>query len=992
MGNDCEDLITDLYRRINQASMEAIPVAEWGKFYPKPWWSEEVRQSKVKRERLYQVYRRNKTYGNMIAWKKCRAEHKKLIRKNKRESWIQFVEKLKYGVHPSVIYEAIRRIKGQPPRKTHILIDNNQVYATVPEIAEQLAATFCRVSSDENYSPEFRAHKDTAEQEDISFESSNREEYNRPFTVEELEYNLSRTKNTSPGKDGIHYQMLKKMPPEAKKYLCKIFNRLWQTSYFPPQWNTAIVVPIHKPGKNHSNSSNYRPIALTSCICKLLERMINERLMDFMEMNRLFSNVQCGCRREKSTLDHLVRMESAVRNAFVLGEHQVSIFFDMEKAYDMTWRFGIMRDLHDLGLRGLLPKYIGKYLKERRFAVKVQNHYSNIYPQKNGVPQGSVLAVTLFAIKINEIAKLIPQNSRFISSLYVDDLQIGYRHSDLRVLKKELQRCLNRISDWTQRNGFKFSTTKTKAMHFTTLPGTHPHPDLKLHNLKIPYAETVKFLGLMWDTKLLWKNHIAKLRADCLKLVGMLKMITTQQWGSDQSSAMKVYRMYIRSKIDYGAPVYSSAAKSTLASLDTVITECLRIATGAFKTTPTETLHVLANEMTPQHRRQYLSLRYFYKIKSSISNPAKSQLIPLPYRRLFLNKGIVTPLNQKIQDMLDKYKLRKQFVKPEFSYRILNITQPTWSLESLSINMDLASFPKLVTPQEKYRQEYKRACEEKYKNWIKLYTDGSKREEGVGAAAVWNGGIRSAALPREASIFSAELYAITMAVRVIEELQGTQFVVFSDSSSVLKALMYKRNRHPVTRKLQHDIAHLKSRNKEVHLCWIPGHAGIQGNEEADRVAVDAAKRREQYIPVFYKDWYPVITQAIEEDWNHEWESKNQKMYEIKKKIGEWKGSKKRSRREEVVLNRLRSGHTRLTHGYLMENEGPRMPPICTFCRDAIMSVKHILLRCPSLGHERDRLRIFQGTINVTLEQLISDKAPVDQVMEFLRRINIYDAI
>ena len=174
--------------------------------------------------------------------------------------------------------------------------------------------------------------------------------------------------------------------------------------------------------------------------------------------------------------------------------------------------------------------------------------------------------------------------------------------------------------------------------------------------------------------------------------------------------------------------MYSSAAKSALAPLDTVMTECLRIATGAFNTTPTETLHVLANEMTPQHRRQYLALRYFYKIKSSNSNSAKSHLIPLPYKRLFRNKGIVTPLNQTIQDMLDKYKLRKQYVKPEFSCRILNITQPTWPLESLSINMDLASFPKLVTPQEKYRQEDKRACEERYKNWIKLYTDGSKRE------------------------------------------------------------------------------------------------------------------------------------------------------------------------------------------------------------------------------------------------------------------------
>ena len=93
-----------------------------------------------------------------------------------------------------------------------------------------------------------------------------------------------------------------------------------------------------------------------------------------------------------------------------------------------------------------------------------------------------------------------------------------------------------------------------------------------------------------------------------------------------------------------------------------------------------------------------------------------------------------------------------------------------------------------------------------------------------------------------------------------------------------------------------------------------------------------------------------------------------------------------------MLNRLRSGHTRLTHGYLMENEGPRMMSICTFCRDAIMPVKYILLRCPSLDHERDRFMIFQETINVTLEQLTGSKEPVYQVMDFLRKTNIYDAI
>ena len=181
--------------------------------------------------------------------------------------------------------------------------------------------------------------------------------------------------------------------------------------------------------------------------------------MGYMEMNKLFSSTQCGCRRNRTTLDHLVRMENEVRKSIALGEHQVSVFFDIEKPYDMTWRWGILRDLRDLGLKRYLPKYIEKFLKDRHFSVKFCNYVSDRYRQTNGVLQGSVLAVTLFAIKINGIAKLIPQDPRFISSLYVDNLQIGYRHSNVQTITKEMQRCLDRVLIWTQESGFKFSHT-----------------------------------------------------------------------------------------------------------------------------------------------------------------------------------------------------------------------------------------------------------------------------------------------------------------------------------------------------------------------------------------------------------------------------------------------------------------------------------------------------------------------------------------------------
>ena len=207
------------------------------------------------------------------------------------------------------------------------------------------------------------------------------------------------------------------------------------------------------------------------------------------------------------------------------------------------------------------------------------------------------------------------QDSRFLSSSYVDDFQIGDRHSDLTVIKGKLQQCLNNIENWTKNNRFKFSLAETKLMHFTALTGIHNSPELKLRD------------QVTWDPKLTWKEHICQLKADCKKLVGMLRAVTGQEWGGDQDSTLKIFRAFIRAKLDYGVPLYSSAAKSTLNALDFITTESFRIATGAFKTTPMDTLHVLANEMKPQHRRDYLALRYYYKIKSQISSPAYSRSV-----------------------------------------------------------------------------------------------------------------------------------------------------------------------------------------------------------------------------------------------------------------------------------------------------------------------------------------------------------------------------
>ena len=125
MGDNCDELMQDIYGRIERAGAEAIPVTKWSKFSPKPWWNDELKQSKLRREQLYQQYRRSKSCYSIIAWKRSRAQHKLLVKKSKREAWIRFVETLRQGVPPAETYETMRKIKGQPVRKVNILKDKD---------------------------------------------------------------------------------------------------------------------------------------------------------------------------------------------------------------------------------------------------------------------------------------------------------------------------------------------------------------------------------------------------------------------------------------------------------------------------------------------------------------------------------------------------------------------------------------------------------------------------------------------------------------------------------------------------------------------------------------------------------------------------------------------------------------------------------------------------------------------------------------------------
>ena len=144
------------------------------------------------------------------------------------------------------------------------------------------------------------------------------------------------------------------------------------------------------------------------------------------------------------------------RACFLNKQEVVFIFFDLEKAYDTTWKYGILKDLHEAGLRGRMPVFISKFLENRNFRVRLVSTLSDPFEQEMGVPQGSILSVTLFSLKRNDVE----------GSLYVDDFLMSYRAKTTRTCERQLQVCLHKIGKWCIENGFKFSQSKTVCIHF----------------------------------------------------------------------------------------------------------------------------------------------------------------------------------------------------------------------------------------------------------------------------------------------------------------------------------------------------------------------------------------------------------------------------------------------------------------------------------------------------------------------------------------------
>ena len=830
-------------------------------------------------------------------------------------------------------------------------------------------------SCSRNYSEKFKNIKKQQEKINLNFKSLNGEKYNDLFNVQELKEAIEKSHDTATGPDEIHYQMLKHLPKSSLETILHIFNTIWTTGIYPESWRLATIIPIPKPGKDHTEPTNYRPIALTSCLCKTLERMINKRLI--LESNNLISEFQSGFRSERYTNDNLVRLETFIRVLFffIKKEHGVAVFFDLEKAYDTTWRYGILKHLQDLGLKGRLPIFIQSFLQKRTMQVRIGSTLSDLFDQEQGVPQGSILSTTLFNIKINNIVHCLYYKTD--CSLYVDDVCICYRSKNMRTIERQLQQGLIRIEDWATNNGFKFSKSKTQCVHFCQLKKLHNDPVLRLYGSNIPVVPEAKFLGVIFDRKLSFIPHIKYLKNKCLKPLNLLKVLSHTNWGADRTTLLLLYRSLIRSKLDYGSIVYGSARKSYLQMLETVHHQGLRLALGAFRTSPVASLYVEADEPALSLRREKLSLQYATRLAAHPSNPAFEATFQPQFPELYENKpNAIKTFCIRIAPLLEASNINTKMIQ---KHSVTDI--PSWCLKKPTVIFDLHNGNKSKSNPHVLKAKF-HELQARYSDYQHIYTDGSKDEEKVGCAFTTNNFSKTLRLPDGASIFTAEIKAVELALEFIKTNPDNKFITFSDSLSGLKALNHSYSRNAQVQNLlekHHEI----SKSKEIIFCWLPSHIGIRGNEKADKKAKEALNLNVTNFTIPFTNFKPYIHRYILSKWQSSWDNAVfNKLHEVRPLIKVDYPVVQSLRREDVVLTCLRIGHTHITHSHLLKRDEQ---PQCVSCNEPF-TVKHFLLDCV------DFLDIRKQYFSVrNLEQLFSD-VPVDKILSYLKEIHLFNKI
>jgi hypothetical protein len=409
--------------------------------------------------------------------------------------------------------------------------------------------------------------------------------------------------NTASGPDGVSNKIIKRLKLHITKPLTHIINTSFSTATFPQAFKKSHIIPLHKGG-DKTVMTNYRPISLINNFAKIVEKIVKERLVGYLEKYHLLSNNQFGFRQGMGTEDALYRLTDMIYSSLDTNKKCITVFLDLAKAFDTVSHPILLKKLDSVGVRGLSLDWFRSYLSNRKQQVLLNGVLSEDMVVQCGVPQGTVLGPILYLIYANELCDLSIKGK---ITAFADDTAIFFdSHSWPEVMETATQE-LHKVQTWLDNNLLTLNIDKTNFVAFSlTDAGRLEQTTITLHSCRLPHdldcscpnitqRPTVKYLGLTVDNRLRWDTHCNILVKRLRKLI--YKFLTLRQ--ILRPDLLKtIYFALVQSILSYGNMAWGGTHMTHISSLFKTQKLLLRIINFKQQQHPSQTLFTDYNVLT----------------------------------------------------------------------------------------------------------------------------------------------------------------------------------------------------------------------------------------------------------------------------------------------------------------------------------------------------------------------------------------------------------
>ena len=402
--------------------------------------------------------------------------------------------------------------------------------------------------------------------------------------------------------------------------LCRLFNYSLNTHTYPSSWKRSNVIPVHKKNSKQ-DKKNYRPISLLCNVSKVFERIVHNKLYNYLTSNELLIPQNSGFKKQDGTVNQLTAITDKIYKFLEKSSDVRMVFLDLSKAFDRVWHKGLLHKLKQLGITGPLLEWFKSYLENRTQRVVINGQKSDFLPLEAGVPQGSILGPLLFLIFMNDIIKHIQSHI----NLFADDASLLAEIVDPELTQAILNNDIAHILNWAKQWLMIFNIEKTIDLAFTLKLNPVPQPTLFFDGSPIKQVKEHCHLGLHFSSDMKWNTHVNNI---CKRASQRNCILQKFKYRLPRKSLETIYKTMIRPILEYADVVFDGCGTVLTQRLESIQYNAARTCLGALRTTNLKSLLDETGWETLAVRRKTHKMSLYYKMCNGLVPDYLQRLVP----------------------------------------------------------------------------------------------------------------------------------------------------------------------------------------------------------------------------------------------------------------------------------------------------------------------------------------------------------------------------